>query len=341
MSSPLWTDRHAPAIEELPQAHVRRYLQAVSDRPVNLLLHGPRGVGKTAAVRALARDARQDAELDLLELNVADFFDRTKSEIEDDPRFAGFLADGERRSKREMINRVFRESTAHAPVSGAFRTVLLDNAESVREDFQQSLRRLIERHHRTTQFVLTTRQLGRIIPALQSRCLPVPVPPPNDEAVIDRLETILDREGVPYEDPALALLADDADGNLRRAILAAQATHVHATRTDDPTITERAVVETIRGIGHGEAIADLLREAEAGAFDDARDQLDDLLVEAGLDGREILDGLVTAGRTSHDDRGAGGLAVLAAETDYRLATGGDDRVQLSRLLAEVAAGRAP
>ncbi|MFP4628660.1 MAG: AAA family ATPase, partial [Halobacteriales archaeon] len=231
MASPLWTDRHAPAIEELPQAHLRRYVQAAADRPINLLLHGPRGVGKTAAVRAMARAAHDDPERDLLVLNVADFFDRTKAEIAEDPRFEAFIGNPRRLSKREMIHRVFREMTAHAPVSGTYRTVLLDNAESVREDYQQSLRRLIERHHRTTQFVLTTRQLGRIIPALQSRCLPVPVPPPEAEAVADRLATVLDREAVPYEATALALLADDAGGNLRRAILAAQATHVHASRT--------------------------------------------------------------------------------------------------------------
>ncbi|MFW6448137.1 MAG: AAA family ATPase [Halobacteriota archaeon] len=339
MASPLWPDRHAPTLDELPQAHLERYLTAAAQRPINLLLHGPRGVGKTAAVRAMARAAHDDPERDLLVLNVADFFDRTKAEIAEDPRFEPFLENTRRLSKREMIHRVFRESTAHAPVSGRYRTVLLDNAESVREDYQQSLRRLIERHHRTTQFVLTTRQLGRIIPALQSRCLPVPVPPPDAAAVVDRLATILEREGVPYEESALVLLADDAGGNLRRAILAAQATHVQATREGDGSVTEAAVVETVRGLGQGEAFAAVLAAAERGDFDGARDALDDLLVEVGLDGREVLDGLLEAGRTSRDERGAGELTRLAAEVDFHLATGGDDRLQLSHLLAEVAASR--
>lgn len=336
MPEPLWTDRHAPTLAELPQAHLRRYLEAVTGRPVNLLLHGPAGAGKTAAVRALERSRADDGGGELLEINVADFFDRSKSEIESDPRFAHFLDDGRRRSKRDMINRVFRESTAHAPVDGSYRTVLLDNAESVREDFQQSLRRLIERHHETTQFVLTSRQLGRIIPALRSRCLPVPVPAPPPEQVVDRLATILEREAIDFDDDALALLADDADGNLRYAILAAQATHVHATRSDDGAITEEAVVDTIRGVGHGEAIAEMLATAKTGEFVDARDHLDDLLIDAGLEGGELLEGLVTAGRSRLDDQEAGWLTQLAADTDARLATGGDDRVQLSRLLARIA-----
>lgn len=335
MASPLWTDRYAPTVEELPQGRLRAYLTAVGGRPVNLLLHGPPGAGKTAAVRALAAHVHDDPEADLLVLNVADFFDRSKADIEEDPRFAGFLGDGERRSKREMINHVFRESTAYAPIEGAYRTVLLDNAEAVREDFQQSLRRLIERHHRTTQFVLTTRQLGTIIPALRSRCLPIPVPAPTDDEVVDRLRTILEAEGVPSEAAALRLLAEDAGGDLRRAILAAQATAVSTAREGDPEVTESAVYETLHGLGRGGTVETFLAAAEAGDFDEARSALDSLLVDAGLDGDEILDAVVRGGRTRYDEAGIAAVTRLAADVDFRLATGGDERVQLSRLAADL------
>jgi len=61
-------------------------------------------------------------------------------------------------AKRDMINRVLKESASYAPMSGEYKTVLLDNAEAIREDFQQALRRVMEQHHRTTQFVIATRQ---------------------------------------------------------------------------------------------------------------------------------------------------------------------------------------
>lgn len=333
MASPLWTDRYAPTVEELPQPHVRRYLQRASGRPINLLLYGPAGAGKTAAVRALARE-REAGEGALLELNVADFFDRTKEEITEDERFAPFIPDS-RMSKRKMIQHVFTESTAHAPVGGTYRTVLLDNAESVREDFQHALRRLIERHHQTTQFVLTSRQLGTVIPALQSRCLPVPVPPPDDEAVIDRLEAILEAQAVAYEDPALELLAEDADGNLRRAILAAQTTHVNQRRKGDGTVTETAVFETLGNIGHSDKIESVLAYAESGAFDDARDIVDELLVDVGLEGAEILEELTSVGRTRYDEGTAAALTSRAADVEFGLKTGGRDRIQLSWLLADL------
>ncbi len=333
MESPLWTDRHAPTIEELPQEHVKTYLQRVSGRPVNLLLYGPPGSGKTAAVRALARE-RAGGEGTLIELNVADFFDRTKREIIEDERFAPFISDTTW-SKRRMIQHVFTEATVHAPVEGTYRTVLLDNAESVRADFQHALRRLIERHHRTTQFILTTRQLGTIIPALQSRCLPVPVPPPDDDAVVTRLETILTREDIEFDGDALELLAEDADGNLRVAILSAQATHVNQLREDDGMITETAVFDTLSTIGYGDEIEALLAHAETGDFTDARSVLDELLVDVGLEGTELLDTIVSTARTRYDEQTAAALTEVAAEIDHGLSTGGRDRSQLSWLLARL------
>lgn len=337
MTEVLWTDQYAPTLEELPQAHVRQYLGEATDRPINLLLHGPPGVGKTAAVRALARTAHSDPSTGLLELNVADFFGRTKREIEADPRFAGFLRDGTNRSKREMINHVFRESIAYAPVAGRYRTVLLDNAEAVREDFQQSLRRLIERHHQTTQFVLTTRQLGRVIPALQSRCLPVPMPAPSDAWVADRLATIYEMEGIDYERAAVDLLAEAANGNVRRAILSAQTVATVAEADGADVVTETAVFEGLADQQRYDAIGDLLTRIDAGDFDAARSILDDVLIEEGLDGNEILEAMVDLGRSRYDEATAGTLVRHVAETDARLATGGDDRVQLSSLLAELSA----
>lgn len=338
MASPLWTDRYAPTIDQLPQAHLQRYLERASAQPINLLLHGPPGAGKSAAARALTNAVHPDPETDVLEINVADFFDRTKAEIEEDPRFAHFFSDSVRRSKREMITHVFQEATGHAPVSGHYRTVILDNAESVRRDFQQALRRLIERHHETTQFILTTRHLGKIIPALRSRCLPVPVPAPDDEAIVDRVATILEAESIEYDDVALSLLANEANGNLRRAVLVAQAAHTASLRDGDGRVTESAVFHTVNDLGHADTLEQMLDAAESGRFDDARSTLDELLVDEGLDGAEILEQLLTLGRTRFDEQAAAAFTEHVAEVEFMLTAGGGDRIQLSRLLADLGRG---
>ena len=108
MDPPLWTDTHAPDVADLPQDDVREYLANAADEPINLVVHGPIGCGKTAAIRALAREAHDDPGNDLVTINVADFFGMTKKELSEDPRFASFISSRRRResSKGALINHV-------------------------------------------------------------------------------------------------------------------------------------------------------------------------------------------------------------------------------------------
>jgi len=240
MDDPLWTDAYAPSLSELPQADLRDRLDRTVDEPMNLIVQGPKGVGKTAAVRALAEETHENTEADLVEINVADFFGRTKKEIRNDPRFEQFLTGRSRMAKRDMINRVLKESASYAPVSGTFKTIVLDNAEAIREDFQQALRRVMEQHHRTTQFVFTTRQPSKLIAPIQSRCFPVPVRSPTVDEIIGVLEPICVAEEIAYDTDGLEFIASAAGGNLREAILTAQTTAMAADE-----ITMQSAYETL------------------------------------------------------------------------------------------------
>ncbi|MFC6726446.1 AAA family ATPase, partial [Halobium palmae] len=253
------------------------------DEPMNLVLQGPSGVGKTAAVRALARETHDDPDNDLVEINVADFFDRTKKEIREDPRFEGFLAGRSRMAKRDMINRVLKESASYAPMSGEFRTILLDNAEAVREDFQQALRRVMEQHHRTTQFVVATRQPTKLIPPIRSRCFPVPVRAPTTDETADVLRRIVESEGVEYDDDGLEFIAGYADGDLRRAVLSAQTTAAQAGE-----ITMNAAYEALGEVSSDDDVREILADARGGEFRSARKSLGTLLDDEGYGGDELL-----------------------------------------------------
>jgi replication factor C small subunit len=326
MDAPLWTDSHAPALADLPQASVRDRLRRAVDEPMNLVVQGPPGAGKTAAVRALAEAAHDDAN-DLVEINVADFFDRTKKEIREDPRFEAFLTGRSRMAKRDMINRVLKESASYAPVTGDYKTVVLDNAEAIREDFQQALRRVMERYHRTTQFVIVTRQPSTLIAPVRSRCFPVPVRAPTAEEIESVLATILEAEDVDHDADGLEFVAGYADGDLRRAILGAQTT---AVETGDVTMS--TVHETLRDVGHDDELASILDDAEAGAFADARKTVGTLLDDEGYDGQSLLVDLLAAARRRYDGEQLARLHRLAGEIDHDLVTGTDDRLHLTHLL---------
>jgi replication factor C small subunit len=332
MEEPLWTDAHAPALEDLPQESVRDRLRDAVDEPVNLVVYGPPGAGKTAAVRALADAAHRDPENDLVELNVADFFGMTKKEISEDPRFASFIDSKRRRnsSKADLVNHVLKESASYPPVSGEYNTILLDNAEAIREDFQQALRRVMERHHEATQFVITTRQPSKLIPPIHSRCFPVSVRQPTPDEIADVLRDIVEAEGVAYDEDGLEFVSGYADGNLRKAVLGAQ-----TTAEQEGEVTMQAAYETLQDVGSDDALESMLDDAEAGEFTDARSTLDDLLVDEGMSGEEVLRELlrVAQSRYSGDDLAA--LYALAGDVEFDLTQGNSDRVQLGRLLAEL------
>jgi replication factor C small subunit len=335
MNAPLWTERYTPELTELPQPKLRDTLDRATAEPINLVLHGPRGAGKSAAIKALAQAIHSDPDNDLTVINVADFFGRTKKQIRNDPRFEPFLVGRSRLSKRDMINHVLKESASYAPVSGTYKTVLLDNAESIREDFQQALRRVMEQYAQNTQFIITTRQPSKLIPPIRSRCLSVPVRAPTEAEIVTILERLAEAESVEYEPEGLEYIAAAADGDLREAILSAQTTAEQAG-----SVTMDSAFETLGEVGYEETVDGMLTAAETGNFSEARKTLDSLLNTEGLDGNEVLAELLVAGRDRHegDEVALAQLHRLAADVDMRLQEGVSARTQISRLLAELGVG---
>ena len=331
MEPPLWIDRHQPDLEALPQEELRRYLAGVPDGPVNLLLHGPAGAGKTAAIQALAEELHAEPELDLLTINVADFFGMTKSELVEDPRFRGFIAPGQRQdSKASLINHILKEMAGYQPVSGDFKTIVLDNAEAMREDFQQALRRVMEQHYEATQFILATRRVGGIIPPIRSRCVQVPVRAPTTSEITAVLADIATAEEVPFEGDGLAYVAEYADGDLRQAILALQ-----VTAEEGEPITPESAYRALEDLGPSEEIITLLEEAERGNFSDARTALDRLLIQEGFDGGEVLEELLAVASTRYEPSTLAAIQELAGEIEFDMTRGTSDRVHLGHLVSQL------
>ena len=332
MDAPLWTETHAPSLEDIPQPQAREHLQGAIEEPMNLLVHGPVGAGKTASVRALAEEVHENPDADLIEINVADVFDLTKKEVANDPRFSPFIDSKRRResSKADLINHVLKESASYSPMSGSYKTILLDNAEGMREDFQQALRRVMEQYYEATQFVIATRQPSQLIPPIRSRCFPVVMRAPTHAETVGALERIVDAEGVEYDDDGLEYVAGYADGDLRQAVLAAQTTH-----EQEGEITMNAAYEALNDVEADDQVEEMVAAAEAGDFTDARSILDDLLVDEGHSGGDVLEDVLAVARSRYSGDRVAEIHRIAGGIDADLVEGTSDRIHVSHLLAEI------
>ncbi|WP_226022380.1 AAA family ATPase [Halomicrobium salinisoli] len=347
MEPPLWTEEHAPSLADIPQEQAREHLQRAVEEPMNLIVHGPKGSGKTAGVRALAEATHENPDADLIEINVADVFDMTKSQIRDDPRFGHFL-EGETEfskqyrtgskeneykrewSKREMLSHILQEMAGYAPTSGEYKTILLDNAEGMREDFQQALRRVMEQYYEATQFVIATRQPSALIAPIRSRCFPVVMRAPTHAETVGALERIVEREGVDYDDDGLEYVAGYADGDLRAATLGAQTTY-----EQQGEITMNAAYEALNDVEADDQVETMVEAAAAGEFTDARSTLDDLLVDEGHSGVDVLEDVLAVVRSKYSGDVVAEIHRFAGEIDADLVEGTNDRLHVSHLLAEL------
>ena len=332
MDAPLWTETHAPSLEDIPQPQAREHLRGAIEEPMNLLVHGPVGAGKTAAVRALAEETHANPDADLVEINVADVFDLSKKQVANDPRFSSFIDSKRRRdsSKADLINHVLKESASYTPMSGSYKTILLDNAEGIREDFQQALRRVMEQYYEATQFVIATRQPSALIPPIRSRCFPIVMRAPTHAETVEALRRIADAEAVEYDEDGLEYVAGYADGDLRQAVLAAQTTY-----EQEGEITMNTAYEALNAIEADDQVETMLAAAEAGEFTDARSTLDDLLVDEGHSGGDVLEDILDVARSRYSDDRVAEIHRLAGRIDADVLEGTSDRIHIAHLLAEI------
>jgi replication factor C small subunit len=314
MEPALWTEKYRPkSLGEIidQEEIVSRLLEFVKRAAMpHCLFAGPPGTGKTTAALCLAHDLFGERFQDVfMELNASD------------------------ERGIDVVRTTVKEFARMASLSSVpFKILVLDEADNMTSDAQSALRRTMEKYTETCRFILCCNYSGRIIEPIQSRCALFRFTPLPDERIVETLHRIAKNEGLKFTETGLKSVVEIAEGDLRKAINTLQ-----AASSISKAITEESVYQVV-GRAKPTDIHDMLNHALKGDFIKAREELRHLLVRYGLSGSEIVRQIHSEiFRLSITEKKRIDLIEAVGEIDFRLVQGGDEEVQLSALLARLAA----
>jgi DNA polymerase III subunit gamma/tau len=199
------------------QRHIVPILRAMvrkADMVPALILSGVRGTGKTTIARILAaalncENQREDGDA-CGECPQCLAVQSTESDavLEVDAASNGGVAEVER----------IRNLCLYAH-TGRWRVIILDEAHSMSRDAFNALLKMLEEPPPNTVFVLLTTEADKILETVRSRAMSFEFRRIPDEQITDRLFYIASREGIPHDDDLLRMIASDAHGGLRDAVM--------------------------------------------------------------------------------------------------------------------------
>lgn len=212
-----------------------------------------------------------------------------------------------------------------------FKILVLDEADNMTNDAQSALRRTMEQYTKSCRFILSCNYSGRIIEPIQSRCALFRFTPLSEEKIVEYLRNIAKQEGLKTSDQALKAVVEVAEGDLRKATNTLQ-----AASSMSKAITEQAVYEVV-GRAKPTDVHAMLNHAMKGDFIKAREELRVLLVNHGFSAPEIVRQIHSEiFRIAVPEKKRIELIKAVGEIDFRLVQGGDEEVQLSAFLAQLA-----
>jgi replication factor C small subunit len=317
----LWTERYRPVrLEDIKgQDRVIRILSscATSKTVPHLMLTGPHGTGKSAAIRCFAeRLYGENWEANTSVFQTADLFSQGKKLLEEDERYTHLYQKGQ--SLIVNFKHILKWYASMRPLDADFKLMVFEDAHALTRDAQQGLRRIMEQYSHTCRFVFSTTNQSAIIPAITSRCLPLFFAPVTSDVLIAQLAAIREDQGdaSACTNDDLELIAVAAQGDMRRAILMLQAASEAGSCSN---LAELSQSET------GTVAASALNQIKSGDLKGGIRQLESLMIDYGLSGREVLSEIRTIAQREYNHPR---LALALAETDARLGHANSEYIQI-------------
>ncbi len=309
-----------------------------SGRLPHLVIHGPQGCGKSTAVLALAHEIYgEDYDRNLTYFNASDFFDQGKRYLVRDKRFIRFLGTDDPKKIQSSVISIFKdlvnEYAAMGSLDADFKIIFIDSAESLREDAQHALRRIMERYSKTCRFIFSTTQPSRLISPLRSRGLELFFTYVKEEEFTSFLKTVTEAENLDVSDEAWDNLYMLCKGNIACGLNILQSVSLESSGSKvDTEMIFNASQESIPA-----GVRELYRAILKKDLPAARKAIDPLLIREGMSGVEVISHLhkVIWEEALQPDDIASMLRKLS-DADLLMRSGASDRIQLEALVTEMA-----
>ena len=187
------------------QNHVTTTLKnAIDNNKVaqSLLFCGPRGVGKTSCARILANQINgfnNDNPLNNTNnLNIYELDAASNNSVDD---------------IRNLIDQV-----RYAPQAGKYKVYIIDEVHMLSNAAFNAFLKTLEEPPSYAIFILATTEKNKVIPTILSRCQIYDFNRIEIEDIKNKLKEILNIENIEFDDEALHIIAQKADGAMRDAL---------------------------------------------------------------------------------------------------------------------------
>ncbi len=101
---------------------------------------------------------------------------------------------------------------------GMHKLIILDEGDSMTESAQQALRMIMTEYSSTTRFAIECNDSTKLIEPIQSRCAIVRFTKLSDEEVCERLQVVMEREAIQFDNGGMEALIFTAEGDMRYAL---------------------------------------------------------------------------------------------------------------------------